>query len=139
MVAALALGAWKFEQGVITVGTVFVIFQYTQLISSPLEELARQLREFQQASAAITRIRDLQAEKSTILDRGTALLPEGPLDVDLDHVTFAYADGDGEPTLRDVSIHLAPERVLGVVGRTGSANRPSPSCSSASPILPRDR
>lgn len=120
MVAALALGAWKFDQGAITVGTVFVIFQYTQLISSPLEELARQLREFQQASAAISRISDLQAEKSTILDHGTQHLPDGPLAVDFDHVTFAYADGDGEPTLRDVTLHLAPERVLGVVGRTGS-------------------
>lgn len=120
MVAALGIGAWKFEQGAITVGTVFVIFQYTQLISNPLEEIARQLREFQQANAAISRIRDLQAETSAIADAGTDSLPTGPLSVDLDHVTFAYADGDGEPTLRDVTVHLAPERVLGVVGRTGS-------------------
>ena len=120
MVAALGIGAWKFEQGAITVGTVFVIFQYTQLISSPLEEIARQLREFQQANAAISRIRDLQAETSAFADTGTHPLPPGPLRVDLDHVTFAYADGDGEPTLRDVTVHLAPGRVLGVVGRTGS-------------------
>jgi ATP-binding cassette subfamily B protein len=120
MVAALAIGAARFKEGAITVGTVFVIFQYTQLITHPLEEIARQLRDFQQAAAAIQRIRALQSERPTILDTGTTPLPAGSLAVDLDHITFAYSDGDGEPTLRDVAVQLGPERVLGVVGRTGS-------------------
>jgi ATP-binding cassette subfamily B protein len=120
MVAALAIGAVRFREGAITLGTVFVIFQYTQLITHPLEEIARQLRDFQQAAAAIQRIRALQRERPTIPDTGTTTLPSGSLAVDLDNLTFAYSDGDGEPTLRNVTVHLAPERVLGVVGRTGS-------------------
>ncbi len=120
MVAALAIGAVRFKDGAITVGTVFVIFQYTQLITHPLEEIARQLRDFQQAAAAIQRIRALQRERPTILDTGTTPLPAGSLAVDLDNLTFAYSDGDGEPTLRDIAVHLDPGQVLGVVGRTGS-------------------
>ena len=120
MVAALAIGAVRFKDGAITVGTVFVIFQYTQLITHPLEEIARQLRDFQQATAAIQRIRALQRERPTILDTGTTPLPAGSLAVDLDNLTFAYSDGDGEPTLRDIAVHLDPGQVLGVVGRTGS-------------------
>ena len=37
--------------------------------------------------------------------------------IELDRVTFAYGV---EPVLRDVSLRLAPGRVLGLVGRTGS-------------------
>jgi ABC-type multidrug transport system fused ATPase/permease subunit len=45
-------------------------------------------------------------------------LPPGPLAIELDHVSFGYAEG--VPVLRDVSVRLEPGRVLGVVGRTGS-------------------
>jgi len=45
-------------------------------------------------------------------------LPPGPLAVELDGVSFGYAEGVA--VLRDVSVRLAPGRVLGVVGRTGS-------------------
>ncbi|TMF41693.1 MAG: ABC transporter ATP-binding protein, partial [Chloroflexi bacterium] len=45
-------------------------------------------------------------------------LPPGPLAVQLDGVSFGYAQD--APVLRDVSVSLEPGRVLGVVGRTGS-------------------
>jgi ABC-type multidrug transport system fused ATPase/permease subunit len=45
-------------------------------------------------------------------------LPAGPLSVQLDRVSFRYEEGD--EVLRDVSFQLAPGRVLGLLGRTGS-------------------
>jgi ABC-type multidrug transport system fused ATPase/permease subunit len=47
-----------------------------------------------------------------------AALPPGPLAVELDGVSFGYADDT--PVLRDINVSLEPGRVLGVVGRTGS-------------------
>src|SRR5690606_35321571 len=45
-------------------------------------------------------------------------IPEGPLSVEFDDVTFAYnAD---EPVLEHFDFHLQPGRVLGLLGRTGS-------------------
>lgn len=116
---ALVIATLRFQDGAITVGTVFVVFQYTQLITHPLDEIARQMRDFQQASASISRIRQLQSETSTITDGPGAIIPPGALSVAVDHVTFTY-DDDTEPTLRDVSFTLPAERVLGIVGRTGS-------------------
>ena len=45
--------------------------------------------------------------------------PQG-LRVAFENVTFAYADGDGDAVLEDLSFALPPGRVLGLLGRTGS-------------------
>lgn len=115
---SLGVGAILFRDNAITLGTVFVIFQYTQILTQPVEEISRQLRDMQQASASIGRVRALQQIQPTIADGPGTTLPPGALDVTFDHVTFGYPDA--EPTLRDVSFHLAPKSVLGLVGRTGS-------------------
>jgi ATP-binding cassette subfamily B protein len=45
-------------------------------------------------------------------------IPAGPLEVEFDQVTFGYVPS--EPTVRNLSLRIAPQQVLGVVGRTGS-------------------
>jgi ABC-type multidrug transport system fused ATPase/permease subunit len=115
---SLGVGAVLFHRGAVTLGTVFVIFQYTQILVQPVEEISRQLRDLQQASASIGRVRELQAIQPAIGNGRGLPLPPGALDVTFDHVTFGYAED--EPTVRDVSFHLAPRTVLGLVGRTGS-------------------
>ncbi len=118
MALSLGVAATLYRDGAVSLGTVFVVFQFTQLLVQPVEEISRQLRDFQQATASIGRIRELQQIEPTIVDEPGAHLPPGPLAVDFDGVTFGY--GPDEPTLRDVSFHLAPRQVLGIVGRTGS-------------------
>jgi ATP-binding cassette subfamily B protein len=44
--------------------------------------------------------------------------PDGAIPVRFDGVTFSY--NPGEPVLQDISFELAPGRVLGLIGRTGS-------------------
>ena len=58
-------------------------------------------------------------------DAGT--LPDGPIDVRFDAVTFRYpepgehaADASGFVALRDVSVHLPAQHNIAVVGETGS-------------------
>ncbi len=46
--------------------------------------------------------------------------PQAGLQVGFEHVTFAYADGDGDAVLEDLSFRLKPGSVLGLLGRTGS-------------------
>lgn len=118
MALSLGVAAMLYRNGAVTLGTVFVVFQFTQLLVQPVEEISRQLRDFQQATASIGRIRELQAVQPTIVDGPGAALPPGPLAVEFDRVTFGY--GPDEPTLRDVSFRIEPRQVLGIVGRTGS-------------------
>jgi ATP-binding cassette, subfamily B, bacterial len=114
--AALALGGYLFLSGAITLGSVYLIFAYTQVLLRPVEQISRQLQELQQAGASLRRIQTLFAERSTIVD-GAFELPPGPLSIELLDVTFGYVAE--EPVLNGVSFRLEPGGVLGVLGRTG--------------------
>lgn len=116
--SAFAVGAYVFETGAVSIGTVYLIFNYTMMLIWPMQRITQQLQNLQQAAAGIVRIQDLLRERPTILDGAGPQLPDGPLAVDFRHVTFSY--DDDEPVLRDIDFHLEPGKVLGLLGRTGS-------------------
>ncbi|AZN43528.1 ABC transporter ATP-binding protein [Paenibacillus albus] len=117
---AFAISAYLWKQGSITIGTVYLIFYYTELLSKPIEKIRTQMEDLQKADASIIRIRDLFETRSSIVDGPGAALPAGALAVKFDDVTFRYEDGDGEPTLDSLALQLKPGEVLGLLGRTGS-------------------
>ncbi len=114
---ALGLGAYLYRAGDITVGTVYLIFMYTELLRRPLEQITRQMQDLQQASASIVRIQNLFQEQPTVHDGPGTPLPAGALSVEFEDVYFGYED---DPTLHDLSFRLEPGTVLGLLGRTGS-------------------
>jgi ATP-binding cassette, subfamily B, bacterial len=117
-VLSLGLGAFLYHAGAITLGTVYLLFQYTELLRRPLERIVDQLQRTQESVAGVARVGRLLAERPSVAGGGRVALPGGPLPVELDRVGFAYEDG--VPVLQEVSLRLAPGTVLGVVGRTGS-------------------
>ena len=116
-VIALGLGAYMLGMGTVTIGTVYLIFNYTEQLRRPIELITRYLQDFQQASAGLVRIQELFATESAIRD-AEGRLPVGALSVEFKDVSFAY--DEGEPILHNISFSLAPGRVLGLLGRTGS-------------------
>ena len=153
--AAFAAGAQRFYAGVLTIGSVYIVFYYTNMLERPINQIVRQLQDLQKAGASIVRVQDLMAIESRLpqQEAGTLALEAGPdlgmgpLAVAFDRVSFTYHDGheplahdgapaqaatlpqaagppgdgaDPEPVLQDVSFRLAPGRVLGLLGRTGS-------------------
>lgn len=128
----LALGAFLYLQGAVTIGAAFVLVYYVGMLAAPLEALRGQGEILQQATAGVQRITELLHMAPQVRDDEAAMaLSDGPLAVTFDHVSFAYADGDngammngadGQPlrVLHDISLHLEPGRVLGLLGRTGS-------------------
>jgi len=117
----LGLAAWTQQAGTLSVGTAVLLFQYMQMVRTPFERIIDQLQQYQKALASVARIGELLAERRTLIEPASPRpLPEtGPLSVELDRVSFAYAD-DGELVLSDVNLWLAPGETLGLVGRTGS-------------------
>ena len=65
---SLSLGAYLFFGGAISLGTVYLIFHYTQMLVMPINRFTQQLDSFQRASAAISRILELNAVRKTVLD-----------------------------------------------------------------------
>jgi ATP-binding cassette subfamily B protein len=115
---AVALGAALFTAGAISLGTVYLVIYYAQMLERPLNAIADQIGDLQKARASLLRVRELQAIAPVIAGGAGGTLPSGPLAVEFAGVTFGY--GAGAPVLHDLALRLAPGRALGVVGRTGS-------------------
>lgn len=115
---AFVLSAILFHAGILTIGTIYLIFQCTEMLSQPTEQIRNEVQHLQQASASITRIEALLRTKPRVVDGPGQTLPPGPLEVALENVSFGYAQE--QPVLRDVNVTLAAGRVLGIIGHTGS-------------------
>ena len=114
--AGLAVGAYLYLSDAITLGSVYLIFAYGQVLGRPIDEITRQMQEFQLAGAGLARVQQLLAVPVRMVD-GTREVSHGPPAVEFDGVWFGYVAD--EPVVRDLSFRLEPGEVLGVVGRTG--------------------
>lgn len=117
-VMAIGMGIHLQAQELITVGTVFMFFHYTEMLRQPLAQITTQLQDLQNAGASIERIDELRGILTALPESPSAALPAGPLAVHFDDVTFGY--GGGKPVLHRIALEIPPGRVLGVLGRTGS-------------------
>lgn len=117
-IVAFGISAVLFWGGALTIGTIYLIFRYTEMLRQPTEQLRNEVQDLQQADASIGRIETLLATMPRLVDGPGVALPPGRLALELEHVSFGYAKDT--QVLRDVSVRLEPGRVLGVVGRTGS-------------------
>ncbi len=120
-IAALIIGAWLCLDGVLTLGTVYVILAYTQMLQEPVEAITRQLNDLQQATASMGRVQalfNIQSSLEAPTPQTVQAIPAGALSVALNTVSFAYPDDDR--VLHDLSMALPAGHTLGVLGRTGS-------------------
>jgi ATP-binding cassette subfamily B protein len=113
---AFAVGGYLWTIGAISVGTVYLLFYYTELLRRPIEAFRHELENMQRAIASLGRVDELLRTTSALVD-GPQALPAGALGVELDGVSFGY---QSDLVLHDVSVRIAPGRVLGILGRTGS-------------------
>ena len=117
-VTALAMGAWLFQKGILTIGAVYIIFHYNEMLRRPLETITRQMQDLQRAGGSIARIKELFGMQSATQDGEGDPLSSGALALEFDCVTFSYNGED--VTLDNVDFCLQPGQVLGLLGRTGS-------------------
>lgn len=140
---ALALSAYLWNQNAITIGTAYLIFHYTNLLNQPIERIREELEELQQVEASIHRIRELFQVQSQLNQGGDRSLHTGALSVSFENVWFNYErssvlhqsitvgkaqnteypqaiNNNEQWVLQNISFHLPPGQVLGLLGRTGS-------------------
>ncbi|MCP5115092.1 MAG: ABC transporter ATP-binding protein, partial [bacterium] len=131
-VLVFILGSRLFNNGTLTIGSVYLIFHYTEMLRHPLERIRNQMEDFQKAAAGIERVQGLLDRQTRLPLDGAQLLPSGALSVEFEHIDFSYREDEdpngavpangksGERVLHEVSFSLAAGRVLGLLGRTGS-------------------
>jgi ATP-binding cassette subfamily B protein len=121
------VGSALYRAGSISIGTVYMIVNYTVMLFWPLDRITQQVQDLQKAIASVARVVGLLRLTGKIPGEGEFAVgaesstPAGALGVSFDRVSFSYDEGGKRETvLRDVSFRLAPGKVLGLLGRTGS-------------------
>jgi len=113
---SLAIGAGGVRAGWISVGTAFLLFQYTQLMQQPLDQIIEQLQQIQKAAGAMLRVRSLMLSEPVQPHLSGPPIPAAAVSVDFTGVHFSYGD---EPVLRGVDLTIGAGRSIGIVGVTG--------------------
>jgi ATP-binding cassette subfamily B protein len=123
----IVLGGYLWRNGSITIGTLFMIFYYTELLNRPIENIRTQLEDLQRADSSIIRTQELFQTVSKIKENNAVAQSDNDVDqpklpsalsVDFHNVTFGYRADD--PVLEQITFHLQEGKVLGLLGRTGS-------------------
>lgn len=114
----LGLGVYLYSQRQVTIGTAYLIVYYIGMLSQPLESIREQVEDLQEATASIDRVEELLTMQPQVQETVRTVLPPGLLSVEFRNLSFAY--DQQEHVLHDVSFHLRPGKILGLLGRTGS-------------------
>lgn len=116
----IILGVQLGLAGEITAGRILAFAFLVSLFVGPVQMGTQILTDAQNAIAGWRRVIGILDTPADLVDPGEAgaTLPQGPIDVVFDDVTFAYPGGP--PVLRDISTTIDAGTRIAIVGETGS-------------------
>ena len=115
----LAYGGFRIRQGALTLGVLVAFFQYGLRFFRPIQDLSEKYNILQSAMAASERVFKLLDTAPHVTSPPFPVpFPEGSVDIEFDHVWFAYNGEDW--VLRDVSFHVEAAETVAIVGHTGA-------------------
>jgi subfamily B ATP-binding cassette protein HlyB/CyaB len=119
-VAILFFGAKLVIEGNLTVGELVAYNMLASRVSTPVLRLAQIWQDFHQARLSIERLGDiLNTRPEPTIGSGRSALPPIRGEVTFEHVDFRYRI-DGPEIVHDVSFHVPPGQIVGIVGSSGS-------------------
>ncbi len=117
-IALLWLGAWRVSSGAVSTGELVQAMALFGILAFPFRIVGFLLEELPRAVVANDRLQRVLAAEVRPTPAEPQGLPEGPLEVELDTVDFAYDEDD--VVLDGLSARLAPGEVVALVGSTGA-------------------
>ena len=112
-------GIWFGESWGLNAGSLVACLFLVQLILGPIAEIGEILDQTQTAIAGWSKVLDVLDTPIDLVEPEPGVqLPEGPLEVRVEHLGFTYQTGG--PVLQDVNITIPAGISVAIVGETGS-------------------
>ena len=104
--------------GAVSLGTIFLFIQMSQMLFRPLRQIADKFNSLQMGMVAADRIFGILETESNIEDKGTFLPTELKGNIQLKKLGFSYLPG--EPVLKEISLDIKAGETIAIVGATGA-------------------
>jgi len=106
------------EDSSVTLGTIFLFIQLSQMLFRPLRQIADKFNTLQMGMVAASRVFKIIDTKSQIPNNGksSGILING--DIKFKNIDFSYSEG--EMVLKDISFNVKSGEKVAIVGSTGS-------------------
>ena len=104
--------------GAVSLGTIFLFIQMSQMLFRPLRQIADKFNSLQMGMVAADRIFGILETESNIEDKGTFRPTELKGDIQLKKLGFSYLPG--EPVLKEISLDIKAGETIAIVGATGA-------------------
>ena len=118
-VALVLVGAYRVRSGDLSVGELSSFVYLFTLLVFPLRLIGYALSEMPHSLAGWSRVREVLDEPVEPDPRASIAPADRGQAVQLERVTFTFP-GETRPALQDISMDVAPGRIVAIVGPTGS-------------------
>ena len=106
------------SSGAVSLGTIFLFIQMSQMLFRPLRQIADKFNSLQMGMVAADRIFGILETESNIEDKGRFCPTELKGDIQLKKLGFSYLPG--EPVLKEISLDIKAGETIAIVGATGA-------------------
>jgi ATP-binding cassette subfamily B protein len=120
ILVVLFFGGARVLAGEISLGTFSAFLWYLNMVLWPVREAGNMINLFQRGAAGVARLFELLDHEPEIADgpvRGVPRRLRG--EIEIAGLGYRYPDAE-QPSLRDVSLRVAPGETLAILGRVGS-------------------
>ena len=121
---AITSGYFLFTAGIVTIGTVYLIIHYLNLLEEPFWAMTHEIESFQTIGACVERLTEFKSFVRENKNENGLDLDSHQLALTFHDVTFSYITPEGgngsDPVLTRLSFDIKPGSILGLLGRTGS-------------------
>ena len=104
--------------GAISLGTLFLFIQLSQMLFRPLRQIADKFNTLQMGMVAAERVFKIIATESSIEDRGNVHVTQMEGKIQVEDLHFSYLPG--EPVLKGITLTVNPGETVAIVGATGA-------------------